>query len=168
MPQPRVVALDSQHCVAYWHNVAIVDIRGDIDVTRMRGLGDAYRTLRDSHARGIVALVFIRPSVPVADAEARAESARFTRELGDALHTVMVIEERGVLAQMLRSVIRGLNVLSRTTRIAMATDLDDAVQETARHVPLAAARQTIAAELKSAVTSVRAGYTGNQPRHSIV
>lgn len=164
MAAPRIVAADAKHGIAFWNNVAIVEIAADADVACMRSIGEAYRGLRDTYlgtGAGIAALVIIRAGVPVASADARAEAALFMRELGEALvHTAMVLEERGVLAQLLRSVVRGMNVLVRTARISLAEDIAEAAENIAPHVALRLPDSEQRAALLEVVAVVRSGFSG--------
>jgi hypothetical protein len=151
---------DSHVCIAFWQNVAIVDIAAELDAPRMLTLEAAYRRLLEVYPRGIAALALIRAGTPVSGPAARAEGARFTKELGDqVLQVAMVIEERGIGAQMLRAVVRGVNVLVRQTRLQLFDGVDDAVAGTARHVASPALSPAdVAAELRAAVAAVRNGF----------
>lgn len=114
MLQPEVVDSDHVFRVAYWHNAVIVDVGGDMDLVHMQRLGRAYRDLLAQNPGGIVSCAFLRAEVPVSSAAARAESARFMKELGDSiLRVAMVSEHRGVLMQMITTIIRGINVIAR-------------------------------------------------------
>jgi hypothetical protein len=158
MSEPEQYFADESCCMAFWNNVAIIDVWADMSPARMRKLGEAYAKLYERYPAGIVVLALIQSSTPVASAEARNESARVLKELGDAvLHTAMVIEAQGVLALMLRSVVRSLNTLMRNTRIS----LPDTVERAARALqPWVVSNRTgnIAADLIAAAGSVRARH----------
>jgi hypothetical protein len=169
VPSPQTFHADDRIYIAFWNNVVILDVGGDMDVACMRKVGLAYRALLTSYPRGIVALALIRPETPVAAAEARSESARFMRELGDSLmHVAMVIEDRGVIAQMLRSVVRGINVLARTSRISLSGTLEEATLALAPMV-IGATRSQVPSELTAAVDAVRAAFRpGGESAHAPV
>lgn len=153
---------DSAVCIHYWYNVAIVDIAADVDVERMKVIGNAYRTLAKSHPGGVAPLVMVRHGTPVASAPARAEAARFTRELGDALLRVsMVVEGSGVIVQLLRSVVRGVNMVTRSSRITMFESIDEATQAM---VPLLAAPGEVdpLKALRESVRRARSAFLSEQ------
>lgn len=122
--------MDDHYRVAFWSNVALIDIWDDMDAERMRNMGAAYKTLSERYPEGIVGLVLLQPSTPVSSAEARHEVTRQMNELGPRLHHVtMVIEARGVMALMLRSVVRGVNMLLRRSSISLELTVDSAVHK---------------------------------------
>jgi hypothetical protein len=155
---------DNHFCIAFWHNVAIIDVADELDAPRMLTLEAAYRALLEVYPRGIAALALIRAGTPVSGAAARAEGARFTKELGDlVLQVAMVIEDRGIGAQMLRAVVRGINVLVRQPRLQLFDDVDAAVAVTARHVASPSLDAvSVAAELRAAVATLREAF---RPEH---
>lgn len=160
-----MVHSDNQHCIAFWNNVAIVDVAGDLDAGRMRGVGRAYATLAESYRRGIASVVLLRPSAPVASAEARGESTKFMRELGPLmLHTAMVIEHPGVIAQLLRSVVRGINVVVRSSRISLVDSVEAAARDVAPFVVTSLARPRIPAEFLQVIAEVRGSFSQSHPR----
>lgn len=122
--------MDDHHHIAFWSNVALIDIWNDMDTARMRNLGAAYKALSARYPEGIVGMVLLQPSTPVSSAEARHEVTRQMNELGPCLHHVtMVIEARGVMALMLRSVVRGVNVLLRRSSISLEMSVDNAAHK---------------------------------------
>lgn len=126
---PRIVRSDDAFCLALWQNVAITDVAGNMDVAHMKQLGKTYRELAGAFPSGIVTLAIIRPGVPVSSSEARDEAARFITELGPSiLRMGMLIEDRGVMAQVLRTIIRGLNVVTRNTKLVLYNTVDEAVR----------------------------------------
>lgn len=155
---------DSTLFIGFWQNVAILDIGADVDLPHMQLVGSAYRTLLEKYPSGIAALVVIRAGTPVASAEARAESARFTKELGDQLlHVAMVIEEHGVIAQMLRSVVRGLNALVRQTRLSLFDDVQEAMRAMLPVIIPATDRSGLPNELRAVVEEARRRFRMPDP-----
>jgi hypothetical protein len=121
--------------LAFWRNVALVDVAGDLTKPRMATLGSAYRALASTHPDGIVAFVMLRPGVPVSSPDARAEGNRSIKDLGEALLVLaVVVEDSGVFAQVMRTVIRGINLLTRTAKLVAFATVDDAVRATTRFV----------------------------------
>lgn len=152
---PRIVHSDEILRIGTWQNVAIADVSGDLDLVRMKRLGRAYRELLPEFPKGICTFSVIRESTPIASDEARNEAARFIKELGDScLRMAMVIEHRGLMAQVLRTIIRGLNVVTRNTKLVMFDEMKDAIDSI---VPLVVPTQdgvNVAPELRAAVSSV--------------
>jgi hypothetical protein len=156
MTAPRIVHIDAVHCIGYWHNVAIVDIAGDLDPVRMRAVGEAYESLRQSYPQGMVAFVIAQPNSPVAGDKARAEGTLALKRLGDGLLQIfVVIEERGVLANLLRSVMRGINVVVRNSRMSVADTVEEAVHAAAKYIELPQPRAAVEQQLGEAVQAVR-------------
>lgn len=163
---PRIVHSDDVYRLAHWQNVVIVDVAGDVDVGRMKQLGQAHRDLVAQFPAGIVTCAIIREQTPVASREARDESAKFIRELGDAIiQQAMVVEQQGVMAQIMRTVVRGLNVLTRNTKMVLYGSVDEAVASVSRHVARPRAKANMEAELRAAIAAVREGYAPRTPMH---
>lgn len=163
MPQPNTYFADDVYCIAFWNNVVLIDLDGDMTVSRMQKVGDAYRELLRKYPR-IVAMCVMRPGTPVASAEARAAAAKFTKELGDAVARIaMVIESDGIVAQMLRSVVRGVSVLARSKAFSLETDIDEALRTLAPMVSSTSPREQVQSELKVAWGAVRTNF---QPERS--
>lgn len=157
MESPRIYFSDEACCIAFWNNVVLTDVSGDMNVARMRMIGKAYRSLLERYP-DIVALGLLRPGVPVSNAEARAESHKLMKDVGTHVQVCMLIEAEGVMAQMLRSIIRGINVLTRNTSMSIAENIDDAIRLVAPRVDTDTPRERVGAELKQAVAIVRAGF----------
>lgn len=127
---------DDAMAIAFWKNVVITHVRGDMNVARMIRLGEAYAALLKEQPRGIAALGILEAGTPVASSEARQESARVLDELGGkVLHVAFAIETQGVTGMMLRSVVRGLNVLMKRTRMSLHNTVEAAAQHTLSFVP---------------------------------
>lgn len=163
--EPEIIYEDESFRIAFWNNVCISDIWGDMDAPRMRLLADCYRNLLLSYPRGIVAISALRQSTPVSSAEARAEAARFLKELDEKLLQVaMVIEAGGVLGLMLRSVLRGVNALVRPGRVFAIDNVERAAQQCAAHVASPLRREEVASQLTAAVARVRSKYSASPLR----
>ena len=156
--RPRVLHSDSVYRLACWHNAVLVDVAGNIDLHHMKRLGRAYRELLVEYPNGILSCAIIRPGVPIAAADARTESARFMKELGESLLRVaMLIEDQGVLAQVMQTVIRGINVLARNPKLMLFRSLDEAASSLAPLVATAPGSD-VASELLAAIALVRSDY----------
>lgn len=159
MTEPRVFKMDVRHCVSFWSNAVIVDLRADMDVPTMQSLGRAYASLIESYPSGIVVLAFLQATVPVSGPEARAEGARVLNELGGSiLRIITIIEDRGVLAHLLKSIVRGVSVLARRSRLSIANDLEEAASELVPLLVAHAPPQQLHAELLVSVDTARRRY----------
>lgn len=157
--QPEVVHSDNVFCLAYWHNAVIVDVRGDIDLPHMQRLGRAYQVLLEKYPEGIVCCAFLRAEVPVSSREARAESARFMRELGNSiLRVAMVSEQRGVLVQMINTVIRGINVVARNPKLVLLQSTHEAARSIAPLLQSKTGARETPETLLAVIERVRSGY----------
>lgn len=157
--QPEVVHSDNVFCLAYWHNAVIIDVCGDIDLAHMQRLGRAYQLLLEKYPEGIVCCAFLRADVPVSSKEARAESARFMRELGDSiLRVAMVSEHRGVLVQVITTIIRGINVVARNPKLVLLQSVHEAARSVAPLLQSKTATRETADTLVAVIERVRAGY----------
>ena len=157
--EPEIVHEDASHRVAFWNNVCISDIWAEVDADQMRAFGEHYRKLLLRYPRGIVVISAVRPSMAIASAEARGETVRFLKELGDRLLQVAtVIDAAGVLGLMLRSIIRGMNALVRPGRIVMVEDVERAVELCAPHVVSDLPRADVPGRLMAAIANVRTRY----------
>jgi hypothetical protein len=133
----------------------------------MQRLGRAYQTLLEKYPEGIVSCAFLRPEVPVSSAQARAESARFMRELGNSLLRVaMVSEHRGMLVQVITTIIRGINVVARNPKLVVAQSAQDAARSVAPLMQTKSATPETAETLMAMIERVRRGYDSHQRRVS--
>jgi hypothetical protein len=158
MVAPRIILRQPTHCVAFWQNVVIAKIEGHVDAQGVRGMVDSYGKLYETYPRGIVGLTVLSTSLKVGSSDTNAEAKRGMLELrGKLLHVAIVIEEKGILASLLRAVIRTLNSVTRHSLLSLAADLDEAVRAVAPHVEVRDARskQQIASELLEAVAAMR-------------
>lgn len=122
-------------CLYTAFNAQICIVQGDLDAAGMRCIADHYRSLSRRYADGVVGLAIIGEGTPVAGREALSEARVFLTELREAIRMIaVVIEEQGVAAQMLASVVRGLNVFSRRKRLSVVTDVREAATALAPHL----------------------------------
>ena len=154
MTAPRLYAADAVYCIGFWNNIALVDAVGEIDAPRMRQLGLAYKELL-AHYPHMAVLCVLRPGAPMSSREARAESQHLMSSFGDALVRVaFVAEEGGVFAKMLGTVIRGFNVITRSAKLTVDTDLDEAIHGLAPLIISNIPRDRVGEELKAALASL--------------
>lgn len=140
----------------FFRNVVISHTGGFLRFDDMRRVGDSYRALIQRYPTGIAPFVVICPGTPVSEREALQESARYMAELRTSmLATAVVIEEGGVMAQMLTTVIRGINVVTRHKTLVVYANHDDALRAIAPHVTRQSAAEETTALLKQAVADAR-------------
>jgi hypothetical protein len=162
---PRIVQSDSVFRIAFWRNVVIIEVAGKIDLLHMRQLARRYREALVENPAGILSFAVLRAGVPIAPADARAESAQFMKDLGDSVLRVgMTIEAKGVLAQAMHTVIRGINVLVRKPRLVIYRSVEEAVTSLAPLVVASEPGADLPAELLAAVRLVRSGYEPQSER----
>ena len=156
---PAVFHVDSACCITFWQNLAIVDSRGLIDVPHMLTVERAYQALAHRFSGGIVSCVMVRPGTPVFPPDALKESARFLRDLGDALLRIaVVIEDVGVAAQVFRSVVRGINVVMRDNKLVVLDKPTAAIDLLAPLIVPATEEMEVAQSLPAVLHSARARF----------
>jgi hypothetical protein len=74
------------------------------------------------------------------------------------MKSAMVIEDTGILAQMLRTVIRGINVLARNTRLDVLANGDAAILAIAPFMTRPGLTHGPVAELTGAVRTLRGAF----------
>lgn len=167
MGPPRIVHSDDVVRLSTWQNLAITDLVGEMDVVRIKRVARAVRELLVQFPNGIVTCAFIRENAPLGSKESREESARFMKDLGDSvLKMVVVIEQRGVMAQMLRTVVRGMNMITRNTKLLLLGETREAVDALAPLVEPPHPGANVAVELSKAIATAREGY-GCAPRAQV-
>ena len=150
----RIIKVEPMYRLGLWHNVALAIIQGDMDAACVRTLGESYESLFKTYPKGIAAITLLRGNLTVGSRETNAEAQRVLAKLrGSMLHVAIVIENHGFVAQLLRSVIRTLNGVSRGTRLSIATDIHEAVRVIIPHVvtPGSSSMQQLEKELLQAI-----------------
>jgi hypothetical protein len=165
MVAPRVILHRPTHRVAVWRNVIITSIEGDVDAEGVRGIIESYLKLHESHPRGIVGITLLQASLKVGTMDTNAEAKRGMGQLrGKLLHVSIVIEDQGVLASLLRAIIRTLNSIARSSILSISADLEAAVRAVAPHVEVndASSPQQVQTELLQAMATVRAARSAER------
>ncbi|MET0390571.1 MAG: hypothetical protein ABW321_31655 [Polyangiales bacterium] len=159
MVEPRVITVTPTHGIGVWHNVVITNVQGVMDAVSVRGIADAYIRLLDAHPNGIAGITVLRASLKVGSMDTNSEAQKAMAELrSKLLHVSVVIENQGMLAQLLRTVIRTLNSVARGTRLSIAANVDEAARAVVPHVvtPTAESKAQLQRELRDAVETLRA------------
>jgi hypothetical protein len=161
---PAVFHVDSAYCITFWQNLAVIDVRGRVDVPHMLMLERAYQALAQRFTGGIVSCVVIQPGTPVSPPDALKESARFMRDLGAAMMRIaVVIEDVGVAAQVFRTVVRGINIVIRDNKLWVLGDLPSAVDILSPLIVPAPGQRDITGALTAVLHSARARYASVPP-----
>jgi hypothetical protein len=130
----------------------------------MLTLERAYQALAQRFTAGIVSCVVVQPGTPVSPPDALKESARFVRDLGSAmLRIAVVIEDVGVAAQLFRTVVRGINVVNRDSKLLVLSDLQSAIDVLTPLIVPATEQMDVAGALKVVVDSARVRYSSMPP-----
>jgi len=167
MVAPHVVIVQPTHGIAFWHNAVITSVQGHVDADGVRGISAAYQKLHEAYPDGVVGITVLQMSLNVGTTDTNAEAKRAMRELSTKiLHVAIVIENQGVLAQLLRAVIRTLNSVAGSTRLSIANDLKDAARVVAPHIKLsdASSQKKIQQELVEAMETLRRALPAVDPQ----
>lgn len=158
----------STHCVASWNNVVLVDIAAELSAQDIRAFAGIYESVLARYPNGIAVLSVMRSKVSVARSDRQGEGNRILSELGDKLlQLVFVIESRGVVSQLIRTVVRGMKVITRNTQISVAETIEDAVHMLAPYAVTQGDRKQVESDLAQAISFVRAQYSQTLPRTSL-
>ena len=161
---PAVFYADDVFCISFWQNLAIVDTRGLVDVEHMLIAERAYQALAQRFGGGIVSCLLLQPHTPVSPPDARRESARFLRDLGNAIIGVaVVIEDVGIAAQVFRTVVRGVNVLMRDSKLVVLDNLEQAIDVISPVIVPATGEKDLAGAVRAVLHAARVRYASMPP-----
>lgn len=158
MPAPRPFIATSLYCIAFWNNVVICDVRGEIPPSAVREISDAYLKLHESYPAGVVGITIVRAEVKMSSMGAHAEAGRCMREVRTKLlQAAILLESQGVVAQLMRSFVRTVNSLARMSELRLVGDVEEAVRVTVPHVVTqgSSSLAQLERELLAVVLSVR-------------
>lgn len=101
---------------ASWQNLVIVHASGAIARADVRRLFDTYREEIAKHRGGIVVGCFVERATDTLPDGSREEFASLVRQFGASIPRIAVLlAERETSAVVLRTIIRGYNVVARTS-----------------------------------------------------
>jgi hypothetical protein len=158
MIAPRMILTEPTHNVAFWNNVVITNVQGHVDAAGVRGICATYHELYRTYSTGIAGITILRASLTVGTTDTNAEAKIAMREMRDKmLHVAIVIESEGMLASLLKAVIRTLNSVARSSLLSLAADLEEAARVVVPYVKERTPRQPelIQAELLEALETTR-------------
>jgi hypothetical protein len=151
---PVTIFSDEVISASVWNNLGIFDCRGMLQVSHVGVIARVYETVLAKHPIG-VGLTFIRPGTPVPKAAMLDDISKLSKRLGAKIAlSVVVVEDRGPLAALTRSVIRGLNVLG-PSRVSATTTLDESIPLLLPHLHALDGTPIVAPQLTRAVRRVR-------------
>lgn len=93
-----------------WNNVVVHSIV-HADAAWARAFGAVLREQLRAYPEGVVSLAVLPKGFQLASKAVRAETARLVREAGRQVRHMLVVEDVGLLAQLLVTVIRGVAML---------------------------------------------------------
>ena len=161
---PAVFYADEVFCITFWQNLAIVDARGLVDVEHMLVIERAYHALAQRFAGGIVSCVIVQPGTPLSPPDALKESARFMRDLGNSVIGVaVVIEDVGIAAQVFRTVVRGINVLMRDSKLVVLDELRSSIDVLSPVIVPAAGEKDLPGAIRAVLHAARVRYASMPP-----
>jgi hypothetical protein len=112
--EPRIVVHDDHLCIAWWHNVQILELVHGVRPQHMAPLRQSYTDLIARFPDGIVSLTTVRltgPRAPTTQQVSR-EASELLKSLGSSLkHVAVVMDTPGIRGAMVRTVLRGIAVL---------------------------------------------------------
>lgn len=156
MAASKTFCANDRFAIAFWNNVVLLDVRGEIDVPGVTRFRAAYSELASQYPNGIVTFTVLERTAPVIAGEARAESLRIIKEFESKIvHNSIFIDAQGVLSLMMRVTIRGFSGVLRNMRISVHERLDDAAAKTVPFVSADAAPRQLTDELIEAASQVR-------------
>jgi hypothetical protein len=133
--------------VCVWRNVVIQDV-GKAQMDVVDALSAALRQQLLLYPANVVSLALLRHGLQPAASDVRKAMSRVIRENGSAVRHVLVVEDAGVLGQLMITVIRGVILFgSGKTIYSIHTQRREALAKVLPHV--AAAPGASAASLKN-------------------
>jgi hypothetical protein len=132
--------------VCIWRNVVIQDV-GKAQMACVDALAAALRQQLPLYPDNVISLALLRNGLQPAPADVRKAMSRLIRDSGTGVRHVLVVEDAGVLGQLMITVIRGVILFaSGKARYSIHTQRDEALTKLLPQV--AAAPGTSAAALK--------------------
>jgi hypothetical protein len=137
--------------IVAWNNVIIQSVHR-ADLAWVSAFDASLRKGLRSYPKGVVSLAFLHTGLRPAAKEVRNEVSRILREADGQVHHVLCVEDVGLVAQLLVTVIRGVIVLSRKqVNYTLPVSRAEAITKTLPLVTGAARSGTLEPELAQAV-----------------
>jgi hypothetical protein len=160
--KPIVLYADERLCIGNWRNLLVTDVCGEMDRGSMLRMEEAAQPIYKQFPGHVVSMSLLRHGISVPPAEARQEAQRIMKAQRQAgMRSVVVLEAGGMMASLMQTVLRGLNVLSGEQRLQIVTSLEAGCQAIAPMVR--ADKPTMPAEVKTALAALRGLYADRFP-----
>jgi len=146
-----VVSSSDGSRILTWNNVVVQSLDRADSAWARSFVSVMHKQLR-AYPDGVVSLAVLRTGLKPAAKDVRQELTRMIGEMGRAVHHVFVVEDSGLLAQLLVTVIRGVMMLGgKQAHYSLAVDRADAVAKALPLVKGAARSTSLLEELSRAV-----------------
>jgi hypothetical protein len=156
---PTVLFEDAVLIVTHWHNLQIVDIGGLMLSHHVRQLRTAAPTLAARFPKGTAGLTFVRAGTPFAAKETRDELTDMMKAHKELrIQSVVVLEEPGIIAGAVRSMLRAMLVVSGNGQLAVGATFEKSVDVVLPLVRTRTGSTVTRAQLDWALKQVRAAY----------
>jgi hypothetical protein len=158
--EPVTLFGDAVMTTTRWHNLAILDYRGQWTLDHIDQIARLYREIFAEH-RTAACIAIAAPGTHMSSPRVNSKAAELVKSLGNKVtQSVVVVEERGPLAAMQRGVIRTVNVLAGRDNIRVASSVAEAVPLLAPHVLAADGRPVSDLQLTGIIRRVRERFDG--------
>ncbi|GEM_PF-6563652 len=167
--EPTFFFHDKVITIAHWHNLQIMDLSGLLRLEHTDRFEESHEKLYGKFPTGTVNFSLVRPGTPIAGRPARVRFEELMRkQRGQALLSVIVLEERGFVASALRAVTRGLTVVSGNKTVEMVANEAAGIERALPHLCPKMEDRVARAELSLAIRCVRQhhGQAAQQAVHT--
>lgn len=145
--------------IAFWRNVMLMDDAGDLTMQQAMHIESGYAQMARRFPQGFVACAFVRPGVPVSGQAVRTKLTQVLREHEHVLlRLTTVIEEPGIRGQMMRTVLRGMNALTRKNSLHTCASAEAAVETMLPLVARQAGESNTRQLMSKMIERTRGGY----------
>jgi hypothetical protein len=152
---PIPVFTDDVMCMTMWHNLVIIECKASWQLAHVDRLSQAYETILSKYPQA-VSITIARPGTPLSNRAARMRAVALMKRLaGKIARAVVVVEETGPLAAMLRGVIRALNVIGGDFSLKVAASVEEGVRQLTSHVRTATGGAVTELQILGAIRRTR-------------
>jgi hypothetical protein len=112
---PEIKFTDSIMCISWWNNLQIMDMAGAVTLSHIDVMDQRYRALLRTFPQGVVGVSTVHPEAPPSDAATAKRGGEILRDLGaNVKHVSVVILGSGIKGMAIRTLMRTINVISRS------------------------------------------------------
>jgi hypothetical protein len=113
-PEPQVVSIGTDHCVATWQGFVIQIWRHGTSVEQARAVRAAARKLAQTREGALATIILIESGAAMPEAAARAELAGMAKDQATRMLRAAVAQEgRGFAAAAIRSIMIGMMLVAQ-------------------------------------------------------